>query len=128
MSASRSERLLRIAAWALPVLVLASCSRDEAPELPPVIRPVKTLVVGGEVEGEFNFPGTVQGAERSVLSFRVPGQLIELPVDEGAYQFDIFVTAHLPASYHRRSFSLSLRASLPRAILDFTVPVGSPVT
>ena len=83
MSASRTDRFLRFAAWTLPVLVLASCSGGEAPELPPVVRPVKTLIVGGEATGEFNFPGTVQGADRSVLSFRVAGQLIELPVNEG---------------------------------------------
>ena len=83
MSAVKSDRLLRLAAWMLPVLVLASCSGGEEPEPPPVVRPVKILVVGGEAEGELNFPGTVQGADRSVLAFRVAGQLIELPVNEG---------------------------------------------
>ena len=47
------------------------------------MRPVKTLVVGGMAEAELTFPGTVQASERSILSFRVPGRLQELPVDEG---------------------------------------------
>jgi RND family efflux transporter MFP subunit len=117
MSASRSERLLRIAAWALPILVLASCSGDEAPELPPVIRPIKTLVVGGEAEGEFNFPGTVQGAKRSVLSFRVPGQLIELPINEG----DSVPRGRLLARLDPSNFEIAVaeaKATLDKAVAD----------
>jgi len=64
-------------------LALAACSEKPAPELPPVVRPVKTMVVGGEQKAELSFPGTVQASDRSVLSFRVAGPLIELPVNEG---------------------------------------------
>jgi RND family efflux transporter MFP subunit len=64
-------------------LALAACSEKPAPELAPVVRPVKTVVVGGEQKAELSFPGTVQASDRSVLSFRVAGPLIELPVNEG---------------------------------------------
>jgi len=121
----------------LPVLVLASCSGGEAPELPPVVRPVKTLVVGGEAQGEFNFPGTVQGADRSVLSFRVAGRLIELPVDEGDEVVRGSVLARLdPTDYeiavaeakaaydkavadHRRYQRLYEREAVPLADVEF---------
>jgi RND family efflux transporter MFP subunit len=137
MSASRSDRLLRFAAWMLPVLLLASCSGGEEPELPPVVRPVKTLVIGGETEGELNFPGTVQGADRSVLAFRVAGQLIELPVNEGdevsrgrllarldPTDFEIAV-AEAKAAFdksvadHRRYQRLYEREAVPLADVEF---------
>jgi len=74
--------LTRIAVLALP-LALLGCGDEPAPELPPVVRPVKTLVVGGEQSAELSFPGTTQASDRSILSFRVAGPLIELPVNEG---------------------------------------------
>jgi len=116
-SMRKSDRLLRLAAWMLPVLLLASCSGDEAPELPPVVRPVKMLVVGGEAAGEFNFPGTVQGADRSVLSFRVAGQLIELPVDEG----DQVMRGRVLARLDPTDFEISVaeaKAAYDKAVAD----------
>jgi RND family efflux transporter MFP subunit len=40
-------------------------------------------VVQGLTAGEFAFPGIVEAGRRLVMSFRVPGRLIELPVKEG---------------------------------------------
>ena len=79
---SAQQLLTRIAALALP-LALLGCGQEAPEELPPVVRPVKTMVVGGAQKAELSFPGTTQGSDRSVLSFRVAGPLIELPVDEG---------------------------------------------
>ena len=83
MKRNSARRLpTRIAVLALP-LALLGCGEEPAPELPPVVRPVKTLVVGGEQKAELSFPGTTQASDRSILSFRVAGPLIELPVNEG---------------------------------------------
>ena len=49
----------------------------------PVVRPVKTIVAGGFMTGEFRFPATVDAGEKALMSFRVSGRLIELPVKEG---------------------------------------------
>lgn len=81
-SNSARRWLARIAFVALP-LALLGCGEEAPEELPPVVRPVKTMVVGGEQKAELSFPGTTQGSERSVLSFRVAGPLIQLPVNEG---------------------------------------------
>ena len=64
------------------VIVFAGCGEEEA-ELPPVIRPVKTVIVSGFGEGEITFPATVEAGEKLLMSFRVPGRIVELPVREG---------------------------------------------
>lgn len=64
-------------------LLLSGCGGREEVEPPPVVRPISTMVVGGFSGGRLSFPGTTQAADRAELSFRVPGPLIEFPVDEG---------------------------------------------
>ncbi|MCK5573304.1 MAG: biotin/lipoyl-binding protein, partial [Bacteroidetes bacterium] len=73
--------LLLIATGSLTHLV--GCGGGEIEEAPPVVRPVKTMVLGGGPEGRRGFPGTVLAGERVVLSFRVGGPVIELKVVEG---------------------------------------------
>jgi len=100
------------------ILALTGCGRQQEAELPPVVRPVKTLLIGGEASGEFNFPGTVQGAERSVLSFRVAGQLIELPVDEG----DDVSRGRLLARLDSTDFEIAVaegKAAYDKAVADY---------
>jgi RND family efflux transporter MFP subunit len=41
------------------------------------------MVVGGIASGELSFPATVEAGKKALLSFRVSGRLIELPIDEG---------------------------------------------
>jgi multidrug efflux system membrane fusion protein len=65
------------------LMLVFGCGGGEEQEAAPVIRPVKTLVVGSTFSGERTFPGIVQASQRVNLSFRVSGSLIELPVDEG---------------------------------------------
>jgi multidrug efflux system membrane fusion protein len=72
-----------LALVALMAVTFAGCGAEEVQEAAPVVRPVKTLVVGGLVGGEVTYPGTVQAAQRMELSFRVDGPLIELPIKEG---------------------------------------------
>jgi len=67
----------------LVVLLLAGCGRKQTDESAPVVRPVKTMTVGGISSGELSFPATVEAGEKALLSFRVSGRLIELPIEEG---------------------------------------------
>jgi RND family efflux transporter MFP subunit len=59
-----------------------SCGEEEV-EMPPVIKPVKTVTVSGLGEGEMTFPATVEAGEKLLMSFRVPGRIVALPVREG---------------------------------------------
>lgn len=73
-----------VLAGAILLLVgAAGCRGGEEAEAAAVVRPVSTFVVGQGYEGRLTFPGTVQAANRAELSFRVPGPLIEFPVNEG---------------------------------------------
>jgi RND family efflux transporter MFP subunit len=73
-----------ISAILVLVIVLGSCGGEDANETPvQIIRPVKTVTLGGEQGTGRSFPGKVQGSQRVNLSFRVQGPLIEFPVNEG---------------------------------------------
>ena len=75
---------LRLAAALALMIILGSCGGEEKDETPvQVIRPVKTIILGGGQGVGRSFPGKVQGSQRVNLSFRVRGPLIEFPVNEG---------------------------------------------
>ncbi|MGH7892836.1 MAG: efflux RND transporter periplasmic adaptor subunit, partial [Thermodesulfobacteriota bacterium] len=83
MRRSTSDLSFRIIAAAL-ILFLGSCGGEEKDETQvQVVRPVKTMILGGEQGTGRSFPGKVQGSQRVNLSFRVQGPLIEFPVNEG---------------------------------------------
>ncbi len=64
------------------LLVLPACKAVVEQE--PVVKPVKTMVLGQSTgSGGRVFPGTVQAAQRARLSFRVSGPLTRLPVKQG---------------------------------------------
>jgi RND family efflux transporter MFP subunit len=64
-------------------LYLMSCRDEKVEKTQPVVRPVKTMVVGDGAGGTRSFPGTVQAANRVEMSFRIGGPLIDFPVKEG---------------------------------------------
>lgn len=68
---------------AMIAATLAGCGKKGEDTGPTVVRPIETVVLGGGESGRYYFPGTVQAANRAEIAFRVPGQIIELPVDEG---------------------------------------------
>ena len=71
-----------LAGMLLPLL-MTGCS-EEAPLPPPESRPVKTMLIGGDLAGDFRqFPGVVDAIQRADLSFRVQGKIIEILVREG---------------------------------------------
>lgn len=66
-------------------LIITSCKDENDLESRPITRPVKTMVLGASEEAGITYPGTIQGTQRSNLSFRVAGPLIELPIREGEW-------------------------------------------
>jgi len=80
------REILRIGApvvAAVFVAALAGCGKEPPPEPPPAVRPVKTVVVGGDVQGTRVLPARIEAGRRAVLSFRVGGPLVELPIEKG---------------------------------------------
>jgi len=86
------------------MLVNLGCGDKEEVEKAPVVRPVKTMVVGANLLGQLTFPGTTQATDRSMLSFRVAGVLVELPVDEG----DVLKKGDLVARLDPQDFDIAL--------------------
>jgi len=62
---------------------LTGCSEKVEEVTPEVVRPIKSMIVGGRLAGQLSFPGRVQGSRRVELSFRVSGRLEQLPILEG---------------------------------------------
>jgi RND family efflux transporter MFP subunit len=73
-----------------------------------VVRPVKTLVVGGDdAARRRELPGTVRAAERVDLAFQTAGKIIELPVKQG----QPVKKGDLIARLDDRSFRANVRAA-----------------
>ena len=99
--------------------LISGCGSEEEVERAPVVRPVKTMVIGGAQMERLSFPGTVQASGRAELSFRVAGPLIELPVDEG----DEVRQGQLLARLDPRDFDIALaeaRAAYEKGEADYT--------
>ncbi|KAB2834609.1 MAG: hypothetical protein F9K51_01585, partial [Candidatus Dadabacteria bacterium] len=62
---------LRLAAALALLIILGSCGGEEKEETQvQVVRPVKTITLGGGQGVGRSFPGKVQGSQRVNLSFR----------------------------------------------------------
>lgn len=100
---SNGLTLKTITAAVMMALIL-SCGGDEKDETQvQVIRPVKTVTLGGGQGTGRSFPGKVQGSQRVNLSFRVRGPLIEFPVNEG----DEVKTGQLLARLDPRDYQIA---------------------
>jgi RND family efflux transporter MFP subunit len=100
------------------MLLLAGCGEQEPERAPDVIRPVKTAVVEGFAEGAQLFPGRVEAGTRMVVSFRVPGRIIELPIREG----ETIQKGQLIARLDPRDYAIAVsetKATFQRAEADF---------
>jgi len=63
--------------------LLSGCG-EQTQDVKPVVRPVKTMVVGGSSSDfQRTFTARVRAADRVELAFQVPGKIIELPVKKG---------------------------------------------
>jgi RND family efflux transporter MFP subunit len=83
---------LQAAGWCLSVMLVLSlctltgCRKKKVEKKVEIIKPVKlTTVKERGVKVVRTFPGKVRAARRSVLSFKVSGPLVKLPVDEGQF-------------------------------------------
>ena len=65
-------------------LLIGGCGEKEQATTKPLVRPVKTIILGGDDASiRRQFPGKVRASDRVDLSFQVAGQIIELPIKEG---------------------------------------------
>ncbi len=65
-------------------ILAAGCGKEEVQEKREVIRPVKVMAVKDtNTLLSHGFPGIVRAHRRAVLSFKVSGPLVKLPVEEG---------------------------------------------
>jgi RND family efflux transporter MFP subunit len=100
------------------IILLGGCGKEEVEEAAPVVRPVKSLVVTGGAGMTMNFPATVEAGRRTLLSFRVPGQLSELNVREGDQVEQNQVIARLDPKDYQHALD-EARAEYERAEADF---------
>ncbi len=68
----------------IATLFLAGCGEEEVAQQVEVVRPVKTLVVGGgDGRSTREFPGVVDATQKADMSFRISGKLESISVKEG---------------------------------------------
>jgi RND family efflux transporter MFP subunit len=68
------------------LLALSLLSACEEPPQPgePAVRPVRMMTIGGDANSRtYEFPGEIAATRSVQLGFEVPGQIIELPADNG---------------------------------------------
>jgi RND family efflux transporter MFP subunit len=100
-----------VAMIALLLPSVSGCEKKQPEEKREVIRPVKTMVVHGKDSGSrFTLPGTVRAATRAVLSFKVSGPLVALPVEEGQH----VKKGDLIAQIEKRDFKTALEQAVAR--------------
>jgi multidrug efflux system membrane fusion protein len=95
------------------VVGITGCEKKE--ESPPkeVVRPVKIVTVAGSSTNiPLTFPGKTRANKRVDLSFKVPGPIVELPVDEGQE----IKKGQLIARILPRDFKISLDAAKAEAV------------
>ena len=112
-----TRRLSLVMAGALIAAAVGACGGGKEAEPESVARPVATIVIGEGLAGRLTFPGTVQAADRAELAFRVPGPLVELPVNEG----DAVSQGQLLARIDPRDYRIALaeaRASFEQSKSD----------
>jgi len=93
--------------------VLSGCGKKEEPAPKEVVRPIKVMTVkGGSSSQTLTYPGQTRANKRVDLSFKVPGPLVELPVEEGqAVKKGDLIARILP-----RDYKINLDQAQARAI------------
>lgn len=80
------SRILCTVILVLSVFLFTGCGKKEPEKKAEVVRPVKIMTIKDTSElFSHGFPGTVRASRRVVLSFKVPGRLVKLPVEEGQH-------------------------------------------
>ncbi len=92
-------------------LFLFSCNQQEPQKKHDVIRPVKIMKVKDTAQIlTQGFPGVVRASRRAILSFKVSGPLVELPIEEGQY----VRKGDLIAQIDPRDFRIAVKEALAR--------------
>jgi RND family efflux transporter MFP subunit len=77
-----TSRFLRnVLCASMGMLILAGCSKEPPPKPPTLVKAMQ--VVGASDLSESVFPGRASAGQEANLSFRVPGPLVEFPVNVG---------------------------------------------
>ncbi len=70
----------------MSIVLATGCGKEELQEKRQVVRPVKVMTVKDtNILLSHGFPGIVRAHRRAVLSFKVSGPLVKLPVEEGQH-------------------------------------------
>ena len=101
--------------WLFSAMILAQltgCGEGETVVEPAeVARPVPMMLVGGSDQtSSVRFPGRVRAAQRADLAFNVPGQVIELPVEEG----QLIEKGDLVARLDDANYKIQMRSALAK--------------
>lgn len=100
-------------------LVLTACGQEQETSAPPIVRPVKTMLIPSfETSGIRSFPARIESTRRAEVSFRVPGTVNELPVKEGERVEKGQVIAKLDATDYKLAVD-DRQAEFSRAERDF---------
>ncbi len=92
-------------------LFIPGCGKEEPPQKPEIIRPVKIMEVKDTAQIlTQGFPGIVRASKRAILSFKVSGPLVELPVEEGQF----VKKGDLIARIDPRDFRIAVKEALAR--------------
>jgi RND family efflux transporter MFP subunit len=84
MQAFRATRRGVLPLSLLLALALLSACDEPLPPGEPAVRPVRMVTIGGDAtDRTYEFPGEIAATRSVQLGFEVPGQIIELPADNG---------------------------------------------
>jgi len=100
-------------------MILAGCQNEEDPP-EKTVRPVKTHLIQASIDKVTrSFPGVVEASQKTDLSFRVPGKIVEFPVEEGQKITQGQLIAELDQKdYQLRVKEAKARHDLAKASLD----------
>jgi RND family efflux transporter MFP subunit len=111
--------LSRVAPLLAVALSLVACEAPPPPDTGEVVRPVAMAEVEAmDSLAGLRFPGRVQAARRAELSFNVPGEIVELAVEEGDEVAAGDLLARLDATELEAKLAAA-RAELDQARVDF---------
>ncbi|MBW1645221.1 MAG: efflux RND transporter periplasmic adaptor subunit [Deltaproteobacteria bacterium] len=103
--------LLGVALAAALLLFAGGCRQEKVEKKVEVLRPVKLMTIkDSQAALTQGFPGTVRAARRAVLSFKVSGPLVQLPVEEGRE----VEKGALIAQIDKRDFQTAVNAAMAR--------------
>ena len=130
-------RATRRGVLTLPLLLalslLSACDEPRRrPAVEPAVRPVRMMTIGEDANTRtFEFPGEIAATRSVQLGFEVPGQIIELPAENGLAVEEGALLARLDPSNYQSTLDSALaqrramRSAYARAKAIFNEGAGS---